>query len=233
MLSSVGVAIEWIPEQITIQRVLYKQNTYPVTLAYYNDMVDVSGHFAIALLFAAPAWFVWGRRGATGFTAFALVTAMLPDSDLVLRHFLPVSHHGVTHTALFVVLVSVLTGAVAAGWLTSFFNSHRWIKSTAIDDETVFVFATAGFLTGGLSHLFADLLSAPDIAAPLAPFWPVYPEPIVIDLIYYDSPIWNFGLLAVAGVFHLALAYYDRYPLETRYRIGDHEEHASATAADD
>nr|WP_229504767.1 metal-dependent hydrolase [Natrinema versiforme] len=85
-------------------------------------MVDVTGHLGMALLFAAPAWTVWGRRGALGFAAFALVTAMLPDTDLALRHVLPVTHHGVTHTVLFVVLLSVLAGAVAARYLTDWFK---------------------------------------------------------------------------------------------------------------
>ncbi len=184
-------------------------------------MVDVSGHLAMALLFAAPAWLVWGRRDALGFTGFALTTAMLPDVDLVLRRFLPVIHHGITHTLLFIAAVSVLSGLLAARWLTQLFNAHRWIRSTEISDETVFVFATSGLLTGGVSHLFADLLSAPDIAAPLSPFWPVYSDPVVIDIIYYDAPLWNFGLLAVAVVVHLVLAQHERSPLDTRYRIGN------------
>ncbi|WP_266079965.1 metal-dependent hydrolase [Haladaptatus caseinilyticus] len=184
-------------------------------------MVDVSGHFAMALLFATPAWIIWGGRGALAFTAFTLVTAMLPDVDLVLRHFVPVSHHGVTHTLLFVVVVSSIIGAISARYLTSYLNAHSRIRSTRISRETVFVFATAGFIIGGVSHIFADLLSAPDIAAPLAPFWPIYRQHIVIDVIYYDSPIWNFGLLGVAVALHYLLARHKRYPLHTRYRIGD------------
>ena len=183
-------------------------------------MVDVTGHLGMALLFAAPAWLVWGQRGALGFTGFALVTAMLPDTDLVLRHVLPVTHHGVTHTLLFVILVSVIVGAAAAKWLTDRFNAHRWIRSTEIATETVFVFATAGLFLGGTSHLFADVLSAPDIAAPLSPFWPLYPKPVIVDVIYYNSPIWNFGLFAVAIALHVALARHELAPLETRYRIG-------------
>jgi membrane-bound metal-dependent hydrolase YbcI (DUF457 family) len=132
-------------------------------------MVNLAGHLAMALLFAAPAWLVWGRRGALGFTAFALVTSMLPDTDLVLQHYLPISHHGITHTLLFVGVVSVVAGALAARFLTDQFNDHRWIRSTVITPDVVFLFATAGFLTGGVSHIFADLLSAPDIAAPLSP----------------------------------------------------------------
>ena len=186
----------------------------------------------MAMLFAAPAWFVWGRRGALGFTAFALVTSMLPDTDLVLRHYLPVTHHGVTHTFLFVGVVSVLAGAVASRWLTDWFNDHPWIRSTAITQEVVFWFATAGFLTGGVSHIFADLLSAPDIAAPLSPFWPVYDQPVVIDVIYYNSPIWNFGLLAVAVALHVLLARHESYPLDTRYRIGERSESTTGEPAE-
>ncbi|QLG48041.1 metal-dependent hydrolase [Natrinema halophilum] len=184
-------------------------------------MVDVTGHLAMAMLFAAPAWILWDRRGALGFTGFALLTAMLPDSDLVLRHVLPVSHHGVTHTVVFVVSMSILAGIVAAKWLTDRFNDHGWIRSTEIPTETVFVFATAGLILGGTSHLFADILSAPDIAPPLKPFWPFYSEPIIVDVIYYDSVIWNFGLIIVAVGLHLVLARYRSYPLETRYRIGN------------
>ncbi|WP_339102833.1 metal-dependent hydrolase [Haloterrigena salinisoli] len=187
-------------------------------------MVDVTGHFGMALLFAAPAWMLWGRRGALGFTAFTLVTAMLPDVDLVLQGYLPITHHGVTHTLLFVGVTSALVGTVAARYLTDWFNDYRRIRSTHITAETVFVFATAGLITGGVSHLFADVLSAPDIAAPLSPFWPVYSEPVIVDVIYYDSPVWNFGLLAVAVGLHLVLARYERYPLETRYRIGGRSE---------
>lgn len=184
-------------------------------------MVDVTGHFGMALLFAAPAWTIWGRRGALGFTAFTLVTAMLPDVDLVLQEFLPISHHGITHTVLFVGVVSVVAGVVTARWLTDWLNAHRWIRSTAISERTVFAFATAGMVVGGSSHVFADVLSAPDVAAPLAPFWPVYDRHVIVDVIYYDDPYWNFGLLGAAIVLHLLLARYERYPLETRYRIGE------------
>ncbi|GAA5048903.1 hypothetical protein GCM10025751_21120 [Haladaptatus pallidirubidus] len=83
----------------------------------------------MALLFAGPAWIVWGRRGALGFTAFALVTAMLPDMDLPLRHVLLVSHHGITHTLLFVGIVSILGGAANARILTAPLNANRWIRA--------------------------------------------------------------------------------------------------------
>jgi len=182
-------------------------------------MVDVTGHLGMALLFAAPAWAVWGRRGAFSFTAFALVTAMLPDADLYLQGVLPISHHGLTHTILFVTVTGLVAGAVAARLLTARLNAHRWVRSTNIRGETVAVFAAAGFVVGGLSHIFADVLSAPDIAAPLKPFWPLYPDPVIVDVIYYDAPLWNVGLIAAAVVLHLGLAWYHRYPVAHRYRI--------------
>ncbi|WP_222918848.1 metal-dependent hydrolase [Natrinema sp. SYSU A 869] len=196
-------------------------------------MVDVTGHLGMALLFAAPAWMVWGRRGALGFTAFALATAMLPDTDLALRHMFPVTHHGVTHTVLFVVLMSVLAGTVAARYLTDWFNANRRIRSSEITSETVFIFATAGLTVGGISHLFADILSAPDIAPPLSPFWPLYSEPVIVDAIYYGSPFWNVGLLTAGVGLHLLLARNERYPLETRYRIGASEDSQYRASDDD
>ena len=104
--------------------------------------------------------------------------------------------------------------------------------STAISRKTGFVFATAGMLIGGVRHIFADALSAPDIAAPLSPFWPVYREPVVVDVIYYDAVLWNFGSLAAAVALHLALACHDRYPIDTRYRIGERETDGSEDESD-
>lgn len=184
-------------------------------------MVDVTGHLGMALLFAAPAWILWQGRAALAFAGFALVTAMVPDSDLYLRHVLPVTHHGVTHTILFVVLVGVIAGVFAARLLTARLNAHSWIRSTELAAETVAVFAAAGFVVGGLSHIFADVLSAPDIAAPLEPFWPVYARPVIVDVIYYDAPLWNVGLVSVAVALHLVLARHEGLPVASRYHIGD------------
>ena len=172
---------------------------YGRTTGHEGKRGSEDGSIAIALLFASPAWFVWGRRGSLTFVGFCLVTAMLPDVDLFSSQVVPaMQHHGVTHTVFFVLIASVVGGAVAARYFTDVLNEHVWVHSDSIARETVFAFATGGFLLGGLSHVFADLLSAPDTAAPLTPLWPLYRETIVIDVIYYDSPIWNFGLLAVA-----------------------------------
>jgi hypothetical protein len=75
-------------------------------------------------------------------------------------------------------------------------------------------------LVGGLSHLFADVLSSPDISQPLEPFWPVYPEPVIVDLIWYNAPLWNVGLLVATLLGHLLLALLVQ-PLDHPYRITD------------
>ncbi|PSP82483.1 hypothetical protein BRC83_09290 [Halobacteriales archaeon QS_1_68_17] len=80
------------------------------------------------------------------------------------------------------------------------------------------VFAFGAFLLGGLSHLFADMLSAPDIAQPIEPFWPFLTKPWSVDLLWYNSPWWNAGLLAVAVLLHVAVAYAVE-PFQHSYRI--------------
>ncbi|WP_255148832.1 metal-dependent hydrolase [Halorarius halobius] len=182
-------------------------------------MVDVSGHLAMALLFAAPAWLLWHRREALAFVGLALATAMLPDADLYLRRVLPVHHHGVTHTVVFVVAASVVGGVVAARLLTDRLNDSRVIEPGTVATPVVFAFAAGGLFTGGLSHVVADVLSAPDKASALEPLWPLYPQPLGIDVIYYDAPLWNFGLFAVAVAVHVGLSRLERYPLDTRYRV--------------
>ena len=112
----------------------------------------MSGHVAIALLFAAPAWFLRGRRGSLTFVGFSLLTAMLPDADLFLRRVVStVKHHGVTHTVFFVLLASVV-GFLVAGFCTDRLNAHAWVHSESISRETTFMFAGSGFLVGGLAH---------------------------------------------------------------------------------
>ncbi|WP_254545362.1 metal-dependent hydrolase [Halomarina pelagica] len=189
-------------------------------------MVDVLGHLALALLFALPAWIVWDGRVSLAFVGTVLATAMLPDVDLVLRHVVPtVEHHGVTHTVLFVTVVSVVAGALAETVDTSVLE--RWWRESeghAVSDGAVFLFVTGGFLLGGLSHLFGDVLSAPDVSEPIEPLWPVFDKPISIDVLYYTSPWWNLGLLVAAVSLHLALGYRDGYLVELVDRASPRED---------
>lgn len=173
-------------------------------------MPNLLGHVGIALLLALPAWYVWEDRLPVAFVAFALAAAMLPDVDLVLARLLPdVHHHGVTHTVLFVVLVSVSVGLAATPLLGP--TLQRWERAAderSISDGAVRRLIVGGLVFGGLSHLVADVLSAPDVGQPIEPFWPLSATPFAVDVLYYSAFWVNLGL-AVAGVaLHVVLASY-------------------------
>lgn len=176
------------------------------------------GHIAFGLLFALPAWYLWDDRASVGFIALAVVGSLLPDTDLWLSELFPaeVHHHGVTHTVLFVTFVSLVGGAVLAGLFGS--RIDEWIGSERFDRSSLFVFSFFGFLAGGLSHLVADTLSAPDISTPLEPFWPFFEAPWTLDLVWYNAAWINVGFLSVMVMLHLALAYLTT-PADHRYRL--------------
>lgn len=183
-------------------------------------MVDVMGHLAMGLLWAIPAWFVWSRRVAVAFVALTGVAALLPDIDLFLDDLLPsmIHHHGVTHTIVFVVGMGVLVGALLATVLAK--PIDRYLDGERFDRWSLFGFATAALVVGGLSHLFADMLSAPDISTPIEPLWPFVQGSWGLDLVWYNNPWWNVGLLTVAVLLHLGLAYVIQ-PAEHPYRLAE------------
>lgn len=171
-------------------------------------MVKLMGHVAMGLLFSTPAWFVWRGRMRLAFIGFVLATVMLPDIDLVLHRIAPsIGHHEVTHTVLFVVVVAVVVGLIVSHGFMPVLE-RWWLASEQhpASRATIRRFVIGGLLLGGLSHLFADMLSAPDIAQPIEPLWPVFDKPISIDVIYYSSIWWNLGLLVAAVLVHLGLA---------------------------
>jgi hypothetical protein len=49
----------------------------------------------------------------------------------------------------------------------------------------------------GTAHVFADMLSAPDVAQAVEPFWPLCSRSIGIDLVWYDDPVFDWGLFVV------------------------------------
>jgi len=181
-------------------------------------MVDISGHIGFGLLFSLPAWYLWNDRASVAFLALAVVGALLPDVDLWLAALFPaaVHHHGVTHTVLFVTVASLIGGAVLTGLLGG--RIDEWIGSERFDARRLFGVTTAGLLTGSLSHLVADTLSAPDISTPLEPFWPFFEKPWSIDVVWYDAAWINFGLLSVVVVAHFGVAYLTT-PAEDRHRL--------------
>lgn len=165
-------------------------------------MVDIMGHVAFGLLFLVPAWFLWSRRVSVAFIGLGVITSLLPDADLWLGKVFPaeIHHHGVTHTILFAVLASVVAGATAAAVLTK--PLDRWLGWERFDARSMFTFATLAFLLGALSHVFADMLSAPDISTPI-------------------EPLWNSVFLAVMLVFHFGIALAVT-PNTHRYRFREH-----------
>lgn len=183
-----------------------------------ETMVDIMGHIAFGLLFALPAWYFWDDRASVGFIALAVVASLSPDIDLWLSRWFPntIHHHGLTHTVLFVTATSLLVGAVLAGSFSR--QIDDWIESERFDTTSLFVFSTVGFLVGGLSHLLADILSAPDISTPIEPFWPVYIQPLGIDLVWYNAAWINVGFLSVMVGTHIALGYVTT-PVDHRYRL--------------
>lgn len=181
-------------------------------------MVDVAGHIAMGMLWAIPAWFLWDEQTSLGFIAIVALAALLPDIDLWIEKVLPavVHHHGVTHTVVFVVAFGFVVAGIVATTLTGFIDQR--VDSEHFSSSSLFMFVFGGIVLGGFSHLFADILSAPDIAQPIEPFWPVYNQPVIVDVIWYNSPVWNIGLLTVAVLLHLAIAYAVK-PYEHSYRI--------------
>ncbi|WP_255196202.1 metal-dependent hydrolase [Halorarius litoreus] len=181
-------------------------------------MVDVMGHLAFGLLFALPAWFVWNDRASVVFVAFAAVAALFPDIDLWLVMLFPgeVHHHGVTHTVLFV----TVAGLVGAAVLTALFTGRidEWIESERFDRSRLFVFSFLGFLAGGLSHVFADMLSAPDISTPIEPLWPFVDGSWGIDLVWYNASWINVGFLTVMVIAHVSIGYLTTSP-DHRHRL--------------
>lgn len=181
-------------------------------------MVDLMGHVAFGLLFALPAWHFWNGRVSVAFVVLAAVASLLPDIDLWLVALFPetVHHHGVTHTVLFVTAASLVGGAVIAALFAERFDD--WIGSEESDRHHLFLFAFLGLLAGGLSHVFADMLSAPDISTPIEPLWPLVDGSWGLDLVWYNAKWINFGFLLLLLVVHAAVAYLTT-PADHRHRL--------------
>ncbi|WP_380677062.1 metal-dependent hydrolase [Salinigranum sp. GCM10025319] len=181
-------------------------------------MVDITGHLAFGLLFTLVAWFVWDDRASVAFVGLAAVASLLPDIDLWLTKLFPaqVHHHGVTHTVLFVTVASLVGGAVLVGLFGR--RLDRWIESERFDRSSLFAFSSMALLVGSLSHLVADMLSAPDISTPIEPFWPFFDKPWAVDVVWYNAAWINLWFFAAMVVLHLVLAYLTT-PADHRYRL--------------
>jgi inner membrane protein len=171
-------------------------------------MVDVAGHLGMALIWLGVVWFVVSdRQSAIVFVLIGLPFGLLPDIDLYLRRVFPtIHHHGVVHTILVVSLVGIVTGVILARTLVPWLADRGYITSDAFDDA--YSLAIGAVLFAGYSHLFADMLSAPDISQPIEPFWPLYLQPVSIDVFYYTGFWATWGLLGlgllVQGILYAA-----------------------------
>jgi len=60
------------------------------------------------------------------------------------------------------------------------------------------------------------MLSAPDLADSIEPLWPIYQGSIGVDLVWYNNPVVNLGLLVAGVVVNVGLYLYtgDRSPTE-------------------
>lgn len=155
----------------------------------------------MALLWLAPAWLVVDdARTAAVVVLVGTPLGMLPDLDLYLRLVVPtVKHHGVFHTLLAVAAFAVVLGPLLGSALRAVEDAVERVELPADARSNATELAAATVLVAGSAHVFADVLSAPDIADAIEPFWPVYPHRPGIDVLYYDDPFWNAAFL-VAGV---------------------------------
>jgi hypothetical protein len=203
----------WVHE--TRQYALGNKGTGGVIVS--EAVVDITGHLAFGLLFALPAWWVLDDRASVGFVALTAVAALLPDIDLWLAMVFPaqVHHHGVTHTVLFAGGASLVGGAVVAGLLCRQVDS--WIGER-VGARALFISAAVAVFAGTLSHLSADMLSAPDISTPIEPFWPLFAKPWSVDLVWYNATWINYGFFAVMVTVHVVVAYLTT-PTARRHRL--------------
>lgn len=166
------------------------------------------GHYGVALLFAAPAALVVGRRRGALFTLFALCVTMLPDLD---KHLPLTHHHGGMHTLLFAVsggiAISVVFTAFAGGY-------HHLVRDDRfrVDfrERSVFLLSASAFFVGIVGHIVADAVARPINGNLLRPFWPASDVVVELRLILPGEPVWNVGLFA-AGLAVQAMVLY-RWP---------------------
>lgn len=154
------------------------------------------GHVGMALIFASPVWFVYRPAASVLFTALAVVAGVAPDSDIYLKAMVDIAHHGITHTVTFVVGLAAAFGLAAAAIAVVQDRNPRAAGT----------FAAVAAVVGAGSHLFADLLTTPDVAPPLKPFLPFSDQHVIVDVIYVYSDVWNLFPFIVGLLAHVTFA---------------------------
>ena len=171
-------------------------------------MVDVLGHLGMALIWLAPGWYFIDRpKTGVTFVVASVWFGMLPDVDLVLsNYFQTIHHHGVFHTIVVVTLLAAALGPILGWVVAKAVGDTEWFSPEATHDAVAI--GVIGVWVAGLSHLVADMLSAPDISSRIEPLWPLYDGPIVlVDVLWYQS-FWATWALLIAGVAVNAVLWY-------------------------
>lgn len=172
-------------------------------------MVDVVGHVGMALVRLSPSWCFIDRPK----TAVTVITAgpaigLLPDIDLYLSNYIDsIHHHGVVHTVLAVSVLAAILGPLLGRLLNRAVGGSEWFPPEAENEATTI--GVIAVWVAGLSHLFADVLSAPDVVPPIEPLWPIYSGRLLsIDLLWYRSWWATWALVLVSAVLNGALWYW-------------------------
>jgi len=171
-------------------------------------MVDILGHLGMALLWLAPAWLAFEHsKTAATFVIAGLPFGLGPDLDLIFSQiFQTIRHHGIFHTILAVTVLATIVGPGVGRLVHRVAGDADWISFETRRDSYRFGFLAVWI--AGCSHIFADMLSAPDIAQAVEPFWPLYFESISFDLVWYNASWFNWGLLIAGIVVNTALYFY-------------------------
>jgi len=170
-------------------------------------MVDVVGHFGMALLWLAPVWYFVDHRQtaalivATGFLVRHAAGRRPPLSNWGLG----LHHHGVVHTVLAVTIFAAVLGpssdSSSDGSTTERAGSPRERARRPSDR---------------LSHRLDPRSRAPlrrhalgpDVSTRIEPLWPLVKGPVVMmDVLWYQSWWATWGLL-ILGISVNALAWY-------------------------
>lgn len=162
------------------------------------------GHIGGALVMSAPFVRVLGPRQSLWFAAFAVFGGRLPDIDTTL----PIPHHGITHTIIFVVASSLVLGIVAAAIVEWYPPAAVATATLSLSSRTVFVLTVGGLFVGGISHIILDILSVGTAIAnpkPLHPLWPLHSRRVGLALIPVRAAYTNFGLLAIGAIVFIAV----------------------------
>jgi len=170
-------------------------------------MVDVLGHFGMALLWLSPSWVVIGReRTAATFVAVGVWFGMLPDVDLVFSALSGIHHHGVFHTVLFVTVAAVTLGPLLGRAMKRVMGGTDWFSVRT--ESRAYLLGVAAVWVPSLSHVVADMLSAPDLSTRIEPLWPLVDGPLLyIDVLYYES-FWATTALFAGGLTANAVFWY-------------------------